>query len=316
MNNVDVIIPVHGTPIYLLETIQSIIDQQFINKIILVLDRVDQEYFLNLGINQNNLIIVESSTPGIVSALNIGLQISEAEFVARIDSDDIMEPGRILMQLDFLVSNPNCVCVGSNIEIFGGNFGHKIKKYPTSHKKIVKQLLYQNAVAHPSVMFRRKAVLDAGSYRPFFEGSEDYDLWFRLSKIGELNNLNNPLTRYRANPGQYSSKFSKYRVELDSLVRLLNSHASKEFSSLNYNETLSGSKIKECYQECMKIVKVSNYRLYRDIKSAEQFSNLLNYKNIKNKSILEYLIMILLISRLILTSPIFAFKILTGRIIR
>jgi glycosyltransferase involved in cell wall biosynthesis len=299
-----------------LETIQYIVDQQFINKIILVLDRVDQEYFSNLGINQNNLMVVESNTPGIVSALNIGLQISEAEFVARIDSDDIMEPARILNQLDFLASNPHCVCVGSNIEIFGGNFGYKIKKYPTSHKKITKQLLYQNAMAHPSVMFRRKAVLDAGSYRPFFEGSEDYDLWFRLSKIGQLNNIDKPLTRYRTNPGQYSSKFSKYRVELDSLVRLLNSDNSNEFSSLNYNETLSGSKIKKCYQDCLKIVKVSNHGLYRETKNAEQFSNLLNYKNIKNKSILEYAIIILLTSRLILISPIFTAKILTGRISR
>jgi glycosyltransferase involved in cell wall biosynthesis len=316
VNNVDVIIPVHGTPIYLLETIQSIVNQQFINRIILVLDRVDQEYFSNLGINQNNLIIVKSNTPGIVSALNIGLQISEAEFVARIDSDDIMEPARIQKQLDFLASNPYCVCVGSNIEIFGGNFGYKIKKYPTSHKKIIKQLLYQNAMAHPSVMFRRKAVLDAGSYRPFFEGSEDYDLWFRLSKIGQLNNIDNSLTRYRTSPGQYSSKFSEYRVELDSLVRLLNSDTSKEFSSLNYNETISGSKIKECYQDSLKIVKESNHGLYRYIKNAEKFSNLLNYKNIKNKNILEYVIMILLTFRLILISPIFASKILTGRIIR
>ena len=53
MNDVDVIIPVHGTPIFLSETIQSIINQSFINKIIIVLDRVDKEYFSKLNVLQN-----------------------------------------------------------------------------------------------------------------------------------------------------------------------------------------------------------------------------------------------------------------------
>jgi glycosyltransferase involved in cell wall biosynthesis len=314
MNNVDVVIPVHGKPIYLSETIQSITDQEFVNKIILVLDRVDKEYFSNLNVYADNITIVESNNPGIVSALNVGLEISKSEFIARIDSDDTMEVGRIQKQLNFLNLNPQCVCVGSNIEIFGRSFGVKIKKYPTSHKKIIKKLLYQNAIAHPSVMFRRKAVLDVGGYRPIFEGSEDYDLWFRLSKIGQLNNINECLTRYRTNPGQYSSKFSTYRVELDSLVRLSNCENSEKFPRLNYNETLSGVKIKERYRDSLKYIKITNYALFRSLKNAERFSKLLNHKQIKHKNIFKYVIMISFVLRLIFLSPIFVIKVFIGRV--
>lgn len=313
MKNVDVIIPVHGTPIYLLETIESISDQQFIDKIIIVLDRVDKQYFSNLEINQTNLVIVQSNTPGIVSALNTGLEISTAEFVARIDSDDVMGRERIQTQLDFFASNPKCVCVGSYIEIFDGNPRSKIKKYPISHKEIINQLTYQNAMAHPSVMFRRKAVLEVGGYRPFFEGSEDYDLWFRLSKVGQLNNINIPLTKYRRNPGQYSSRFSAYRVELDSLVRLLNSWASKAFANVNYSQTPTGPQVKEYHQNFLKLVKKDDYLLYKNLISAQRFSVVLNHKNIKTRNISGYLIFILLIFRLLLMSPILSLKILIGR---
>jgi glycosyltransferase involved in cell wall biosynthesis len=313
MKNVDVIIPVHGTPIYLLETIESISDQQFVNKIIIVLDRVDKKYFSNLEMNQTNLVIVQSNTPGIVSALNTGLEISTAEFVARIDSDDMMGRKRIQTQLDFFAANPKCVCVGSYIEIFDSNPRSKIRKYPISHKEIINQLTYQNAMAHPSVMFRRKAVLEVGGYRSFFEGSEDYDLWFRLSKVGQLNNINIPLTKYRLNPGQYSSKFSAYRVELDSLVRLLNSWARKDFANVNYSQTPTGQQVKEYYQNFLKQVKKDDYLLYKNLISAQRFSIVLNHKNIKIRNISAYLIFILLIFRLLLMSPILSLRILIGR---
>jgi len=316
MKNVDVIIPVHGTPIYLLETVQSISDQKSIDKIIIVLDRVDKQYFSNLEMNDANLIIVQSNTPGIVSALNTGLGISTAEFVARIDSDDIMGRKRIQTQLEFFTSNPKCVCVGSYIEIFDGNSCSKIKKYPISHKEIINQLNYQNAIAHPSVMFRRKAVLEVGGYRPFFEGSEDYDLWFRLSKVGQLNNINIPLTKYRRNPGQYSSKFSAYRVELDSLVRLLNSWASKTFTNVNYSQTPTGPQVKEYYQNFLKLVKKDDFLLYKNLISAQRFSVLINHKNIKHRDITTNLIFTLLIFRLLIMSPILSLKILIGRYLR
>ena len=315
MNNVDVIIPVHGTPMYLSETIQSIISQSYINKIIIVLDRVDKEYFSKLNFTQNNLMVIASNTPGIVSALNTGLKNSKAEFIARIDSDDLMCPGRINKQRDFLISNPLCVCVGSNIEIFEASSVKKVKKYPYSHKKIVKQLTYQNAIAHPSVMFRRKAVLEAGCYRPFFEGSEDYDLWFRLSKIGHLNNINFPFTKYRISSEQYSSKFSSYRVELDSLVRLLNLANIDEFPILNYDKIMSGPEIQKYYRDFLNLVKKDDKKLYNYLRSAEKFSVLLIYKSFKIINKFDYIVFFVLVLRLTLMSPKFSLKVLIGKML-
>ena len=52
---------------------------------------------------------------------------------------------------------------------------------------------------HPSVMFRRSAVVEVGGYRGFFANAEDYDLWLRLSPTSAFCNIPIPLTRYRLN---------------------------------------------------------------------------------------------------------------------
>lgn len=57
-----------------------------------------------------------------------------------------------------------------------------------------------NALAHPSVMFRKRVVLEAGGYRmPIC--NEDYELWSRLASLG-VRFANHPeaLLRYRLHP--------------------------------------------------------------------------------------------------------------------
>jgi hypothetical protein len=64
---------------------------------------------------------------------------------------------------------------------------------------IVLGLTRYNALAHPSVMFRKEAVRAAGGYRAFF--AEDYELWSRLARRGaRFANHPEALVRYRIIP--------------------------------------------------------------------------------------------------------------------
>jgi len=314
MKSVDIVIPVHGKPKYLTETIQSVINQSFVGNIILVLDRVDKSYFSSLNFNKKRCLIIDSENPGIVAALNLGLQRSKAEFIARIDSDDIMFPNRIGKQLKFLVSNPEYVCVGSSIELFGVGKKNKIKKYPGNHNKIVKHLTYQNSIAHPSVMYRRKSVLRAGGYRAIFEGSEDYDLWFRLSKVGKLYNLKEPLTKYRINADQYSSKFSSYRVELDSIVRLFNLASIKKVPIDFFEKSISGDQIKVYLENFMEQINVNQPKMFDKLEYAKKFGFVLNTKKYKHKSVGRNFTMFTSLLRMMITSPFFSIQIILGKI--
>jgi len=222
---VSVLMPIHGQPPYLEDAVASVINQELQSwELILVLDRPTPNLHATVDklIDRDSRIRkIESSGSGIVDALNIGLQSANSELIARIDSDDLMEPNRLSLQRDFLLKSPKVACVGSQMifinseeEILG------ISNYPLSFSKIQSHLLYQNCMGHPAVMLRKKEVLDAGGYRKFLTGVEDYDLWLRLSKAFQLSNIDLPLTRYRISPNQYSKSFGEDYTILEEAARI------------------------------------------------------------------------------------------------
>jgi glycosyltransferase involved in cell wall biosynthesis len=163
-----------------------------------------------------------STTPGISAALNLGLSLTSNELVARLDCDDVMDKSRLEKQ-QLILKDDRIVCVGSQLRIIDENDNEiRFTHYPTTSHSIKSSLKIRNVVAHPSVMYRKRAVEIAGGYRTEYNGAEDYDLWIRLSKVGQILNLAEPLTNYRIHDNQYSSKNSHVQIKLDGDVRLNN----------------------------------------------------------------------------------------------
>lgn len=208
---VSVIIPVHGDAPHLISTIESIKMQSFKEfESVIILDRASREielYARGLTLDSDNFKVVVSNTPGISHALNTGIRESSGELIARIDADDIMRKDRLALQRNFLEKYQKVVCVGSQVTKINVN-GIRIGRsnYPVSSKQITSTLLFRNCLAHPSVMYRRSSVLSVGGYRPDFDGVEDYDLWLRLSMLGQIRNMQVPLTSYRVWENQVTSK--------------------------------------------------------------------------------------------------------------
>jgi hypothetical protein len=151
-------------------------------------------------------VILQAENRGIVEAMNAGLAACHGQVVARLDADDVMKPDRLKLQVAHLQNNPTCLAVGSAAEAFDAAGNMTLLTQPTNHSAIAKQLRTSSALFHPTVMYRREAVLQAGSYRKFFLDAEDYDLWLRLSRVGQLANLREPLSRLRVHEGQVSHR--------------------------------------------------------------------------------------------------------------
>lgn len=118
---------------------------------------------------------------GLASALNAGLQRCRNEFVARMDADDISLPARFERQIDFMNHNPEIDVCGTYIDEIDTTTEEYIstRKVPLSHKDIVVFAKQRSAVSHPSVMFKKNAVLSVGGY-PLFRKSQDFALWSLL----------------------------------------------------------------------------------------------------------------------------------------
>jgi hypothetical protein len=147
--------------------------------------------------------VIDQPNGGIVAALNRGLAEAQADWVARLDGDDIALPHRFKTQLDFVRLHPETTLVGSAVTTIDPE-GDVLRTLPcvTDHDAIERALLAGEApIAHPTVLMRRGAVLAAGSYRSEYEWVEDADLWLRLAREGRLANIAEPLTRYRLHAG-------------------------------------------------------------------------------------------------------------------
>jgi glycosyltransferase involved in cell wall biosynthesis len=144
--------------------------------------------------------VIRRANTGIVGALNDGLAAATGELIARMDGDDLAEPGRFAAQLAFFRAQPDCIAAGSAVW-FIDPAGAVIDRYapPLAHAAIEAELLRGNggALIHPALLLRRDALVAVGGYRRQYDRAEDLDLFLRLARHGTLANLATPLLRYR-----------------------------------------------------------------------------------------------------------------------
>jgi glycosyltransferase involved in cell wall biosynthesis len=142
---------------------------------------------------------------GVTAALNRGCAIATGEFIARMDADDLCLPERLAQQVAYLRQHPEVGAVGGWVQQVD-EYGRpgKIHRPPTDPTLVSWSLFFCSSLVHPLVMMRRDLLERVGCYRPDYPHNEDYDLWFRLSRITKLGNLPDVLLRYRIWPASVS----------------------------------------------------------------------------------------------------------------
>lgn len=138
-------------------------------------------------------------------ALNEGLKHCTNNLVARMDADDLAKKHRFESQIRFMEANPDIDIVSAWMEEFQETPDDvfSVKSLPASHDEIVKYLKSRNPFNHPTVMFRKDAVLKAGGYlhKPLFE---DWYLWARMYLDGaKFANIQESLLYFRATDEMY-----------------------------------------------------------------------------------------------------------------
>ena len=219
---VTVLMPVYNGARYLREALESILAQTCTDFEFLVIDdgSTDGSPDLVAAYRDERIRLVRRErNMGLIATLNEGLQLARADLVARMDADDVAHPERLERQLAVLKAHPGLVLVGSDLEIIdaaGVPVGYEPKPVEDAGLKLALSVIC--AIAHPTVVFRRDAVLKVGGYREEFHAAEDYDLWTRLAGEGEFGNLPLPLLKYRINPQGESLRKTALQSENSAII--------------------------------------------------------------------------------------------------
>jgi len=206
---VSVVMPVlNPHPVYFRQAIESVLNQTFEDwELVIVEDPSPRPAAEILKDYPDPRIrhFVRSQRTSLGDAMNLGLREARAELVAILHADDISEPERLEKQVKFMESHPEVAVLGTWLRVIdedGQTLG--FRRYPCDHDDIVRAMRIYNSVGHPSVMFQKKVVLEAGGYADI-DLVEDYELWCRLAKRGaQFAALPEALVRYRVHLGSLS----------------------------------------------------------------------------------------------------------------
>lgn len=200
---VTVLLPVYDAERFLAEAVESILAQSFRDFELLAIDdgsRDGSAALLDTFARRDARVrVVRRPHAGLIATLNAGLELARAEWIARMDADDVALPRRLELQLARCEREPGLVCLGGAYEVIDAS-GRRIDAVqPVRDSQAIEAALLAgvSAICHPTAMYRRSRVIEAGAYASTAELAEDYDLWLRLAERGRLANLAEPILRLR-----------------------------------------------------------------------------------------------------------------------
>lgn len=225
-------------PEFLIESIESMLKQTYSAEEILIvkdgpltnqLDLILSNYKLS---NPELFSIVElKDNLGLGLALNEGLKSCRNELVARMDTDDISLDNRCELQVEEFVKNPHLCIVGTWINEFFDYPSNVLTSriVPVDHKDIMKFSRRRSPFNHPTVMYKKSAVLNSGGYKNIMR-KEDIDLFVRMLHHGCFaKNIPKSLLLYRSNKD--SLKRRKTWVNCMSYIKVIYSFWRMGYSS-------------------------------------------------------------------------------------
>ncbi|WP_103030328.1 glycosyltransferase [Salinibacter altiplanensis] len=208
----------NGLP-YLDQAIESILGQTFSEFEFLIIDDASgdgsREVLKDWAKRDRRIrLIFHDENRGLGYSLNEGVKEARGTWIARMDDDDISFPDRLERQVAYLDDHPNVdILSGWAIDCDADGKPLRLRQVPVSHGEIVR-LIWTIPMIHPAVIFRREAVLEAGSYSKKLRRRQDYDLWFRCAAEGHrFDNLPEPLIYYRFTDNYYDKNDLSTAIE-------------------------------------------------------------------------------------------------------
>jgi len=200
---ISVLMPVYNAERYVAEAIASVLQQSFAQFEFIIVNDGSTDGSRNVisTFNDRRIILIDQPHQGVAAALNTGLKYARANYIARFDADDICHPDRLEKQLNYLLDNSEYILVGSDVEYIleNGDFLFNFQCIAHSHDQIMEKLYFYCPFIHPTVMYKKESIINAGGYATNAHNFEDYLLWTKLANAGKFHNLSEPLVKYRLN---------------------------------------------------------------------------------------------------------------------
>ena len=205
LNHVTVMTTTYNGMPFLREAVESVLAQTAVTLQYIVVDdgSTDETAVYLQSISDPRLTVLQPGRVGRANALNLAVQAATAPFIANLDADDMMLPGRLAAQANFLAQDPDVGLVGSAVLWQTADGQQETRTFLPDDARLRRRLFTGYPFAHSAVMYRRAAIEQAGGFDPTLPCALDYDLCCRIATHTRLANLPQPLVVRRIHGGNF-----------------------------------------------------------------------------------------------------------------
>jgi len=223
---VSVIVPTYNRGWILKDAIESVLAQTFQGIELIVVDDGSTDNTPEILRGYENLISLPQANRGVSAARNRGIAHAKGSLIAFLDSDDLWQPDKLAVQIEFFEKNP-AVAICQTQEIWIRN-GHRINpknRHLKASGDFFERSLALCLVSPSAVMMRRQLFDEVGFFDENLPACEDYDLWLRIGARMPISLIDAPLVVKRGGHADQLSAgkgLDKYRIR--SLKNLIDSN--------------------------------------------------------------------------------------------
>lgn len=204
---------------YLAESIDSVLAQDYSDIEYIFVDGSSTDGTLErIAAIARPVKIIHNVRGGISHAMNEGILAATGDVIAHLHSDDFyLESNALSLVAETMADRNVGWCFGRIKRLINGALVPE--SYVAPHYS-QKRLLRGNFIPHPATFVRRDWLNQVGRFDESLKYAMDYDLWLKLSKLGQPHELNIPLAAFREHGGSLSSSNRLAAMDEDYKVRL------------------------------------------------------------------------------------------------
>ena len=199
---VSVLMPAYNAEKYIVEAIESILDQTYKNFELIIADDLSTDKTWNIICNYkkiDNRIIAIKNKKNLYIAGNRNklLSLAKGEYIAWQDADDISYRKRLERQVKFMEKNKDVGICGGYLDFYFNGKVIERRRYSKLDSRLRRRIFRQSPVAQPASIIKKECFDKVGLFDLNYPPAEDIDMSFRIGSYYKLANISFPLIKYR-----------------------------------------------------------------------------------------------------------------------
>lgn len=237
---VSIVIPVHDGGATIARALDSVLGQTYEPIEIIVIDdaSTDATSTILTSYAENRVRVISTiDNKGPSEARNIGIRAASGDYIAFLDADDEWRSDKLSKQMTLMTARERVTlvtCQGHFQTPDGRVAGRVYEGSPPEGAEAWKSMLATMSVSTPCVLAPREDLVALGGFDGDLLVGEDQDLWIRLSLIGEVACVNEPLVTIH----QVADSFMRRNItrEAEFVIPMIEGHVARMRGKLSHGD--------------------------------------------------------------------------------